>query len=61
MIGAIEFLKALRTVCQEQKDHCNSCPANPECAGVLIRPDEATDEEILGLINKVWRQRDEKR
>lgn len=59
MKGSIEFLRALRDICNKRqagKITCGACPLNPECSAVLVRPDEAKDADILALVTKVGQE-----
>ena len=49
MKGAIEYLKAVRDICNDTL--CDECPlAREEACPYLIRPDEQMDEDILKMV-----------
>lgn len=50
MKGAIEYLRAVRDICNDTL--CDECPlAREEACPYLIRPDEQMDEDILRMVN----------
>ena len=54
MKGAIEYLRALRDICNDTI--CEECPLSyGEACPYLIRPDEQMDEDILKMVKMVER------
>ena len=54
MKGAIEYLRAVRNICNDTI--CDECPlAREETCPYLIRPDEQMDEDILKMVKMVGR------
>ena len=57
MIGAIEFLRNLRDICElDRLRSCRECPLYPDCGDVLNLPAEATTEQISVLVDKVQKE-----
>lgn len=55
MIGAIEFMKKWKDICEAMPD-CGHCPLIDHCKGVMA---PVTNVDILALISTVMRRQEE--